>query len=167
MINYIDGDVLEVEPEPGRKSIIAHICNDAGGWGAGFVVAISKKWKEPEEEYRRWYKLNGQSITPFRLGEIQVVQVRKDLAIANMIAQHSYGFKGDTPPIRYDRVRQCLNKLALVANTHEASVLLPRIGCGLAGGTWQVIEGIIKETLIAKNIEVYVYTLPNDNSWNE
>jgi hypothetical protein len=37
---------------------------------------------------------------------------------------------------------------------------MPRIGCGLAGGTWDQIEMIIREELIARNIAVYVYDLP-------
>ena len=34
--------------------IIAHVCNDVGGWGSGFVVARSAKWSKPEAAYRRW-----------------------------------------------------------------------------------------------------------------
>ena len=33
-------------------AIIPHICNDQGGWGRGFVLALSKKWKAPERAYR-------------------------------------------------------------------------------------------------------------------
>jgi hypothetical protein len=36
---------------------------------------------------------------------------------------------------------------------------MPRIGCGLAGGTWDKIEPIIERTLLAKGIEVVVYDL--------
>jgi len=34
---------------------------------------------------------------------------------------------------------------------------MPSIGCGLAGGTWDKIEPLIKSTLTKKNIEVTVY----------
>ncbi|MGH7866045.1 MAG: Appr-1-p processing protein, partial [Candidatus Dormibacteraceae bacterium] len=34
---------------PGPK-IIAHICNDVGGWGKGFVLAVSQRWPEPERD---------------------------------------------------------------------------------------------------------------------
>ena len=37
---------------------------------------------------------------------------------------------------------------------------MPRIGAGLAGGAWTIIEGIIREELSAKNIPVAVYDLP-------
>ena len=31
--------------------IIVHICNDNGKWGSGFVLAISKRWIKPKDEY--------------------------------------------------------------------------------------------------------------------
>lgn len=63
MINYLKGDATN--PEISGNKIIAHICNDVGGWGKGFVVAVSKRWKEPELSYREWYK-SGEN---FNLGD--------------------------------------------------------------------------------------------------
>jgi len=34
---------------------------------------------------------------------------------------------------------------------------MPRIGCGLAGGDWSIIEKIINKVLIDKKINVTVY----------
>lgn len=34
---------------------------------------------------------------------------------------------------------------------------MPRIGCGLAVGKWEIIEPIIRKILIANDIEVYIY----------
>lgn len=48
-INYLKGDATS--PQARGIKIIAHICNDLGGWGKGFVMAISKRWAEPEKAY--------------------------------------------------------------------------------------------------------------------
>lgn len=53
-IIYITGDATS--PAAKGNRIIVHICNDIGGWGKGFVMAISKRWPEPEKMYREWYK---------------------------------------------------------------------------------------------------------------
>jgi O-acetyl-ADP-ribose deacetylase (regulator of RNase III) len=53
-ISYIKGDATN--PAGQGNKIIVHICNDIGGWGKGFVMAISKRWKEPERKYREWFK---------------------------------------------------------------------------------------------------------------
>ena len=39
----------------------------------------------------------------------------------------------------------------------EASVHMPRIGCGLAGGTWARIEPLIERRLISAGTAVTVY----------
>ncbi len=38
----------------------------------------------------------------------------------------------------------------------NAKVQMPRIGCGLAGGFWDEIETIIEDTLLQKEVEVFV-----------
>jgi hypothetical protein len=54
-VNYIVGDATN--PQTKGNKIIVHVCNDIGGWGKGFVLAISKRWKQPEQQYRAWFKL--------------------------------------------------------------------------------------------------------------
>lgn len=153
-IMYIKGDATS--PIAPKNKVITHICNDIGGWGKGFVLALSKKWKIAEEAYRQWYR----SQEGFSLGAVQFVKVADDIYVANMIGQQGiYKDSKGLPPIRYEAVRQCLKEVALFATKHEASVHMPRIGCGLAGGKWELIEEIIKEELIAKGIAVTVYDL--------
>ncbi len=152
-ITYVDGDATAPRGEGPR--IICHICNDIGGWGRGFVTAISKRWQEPETQYRHWHS-QGES-GEFSLGEIQVVEVEPTLSVANMIAQHGIRSKGGVPPIRYDSLEQCLAKLAKHAAAAGASVHMPRIGCGLAGGTWPEVEAIVKSTLGQASVPVTVY----------
>ena len=45
-IQYLKGDATA--PKTHGKKIIVHVCNDIGKWGKGFVLAISKRWKEPQ-----------------------------------------------------------------------------------------------------------------------
>ncbi|WP_336689712.1 MULTISPECIES: macro domain-containing protein [unclassified Chryseobacterium] len=151
-ILYLKGDATNPQAE-GNK-IIAHICNDIGGWGKGFVLAISNRWKKPENEYRKWF----QDAENFNLGEIQTVQVQENVWVCNMIGQHKIktNLKGISP-IRYEAVEKCLEKLSEEAKKLNAGVHMPRIGCGLAGGKWEEIEPIIERTLLKNNVEVFVY----------
>lgn len=137
------------------NKIIAHICNDIGAWGKGFVLAVSKRWSEPEKEYKKWYK-NGAS---FELGEVQFVQVSGDIYVANMIGQRDIRRSKSGPPIRYEAVDKCLEKVGDKAIELVASIHMPRIGCGLAGGKWEEIEKLINKNLGSKGIAVYVYDI--------
>src|SRR5579871_1164020 len=80
-IRYTTGDATCPISE-GNK-IIAHVCNDIGGWGKGFVNALSAKWNEPEKKYRAWHR----SKQNFELGQVQFVRVENNIWVANMIGQ--------------------------------------------------------------------------------
>jgi len=152
-INYVIGDATCPESDS-DIIIIAHICNDVGAWGKGFVLAISKKWKEPELCFRN-DEING-------LGDIDLIEVEPNLFVCNMIAQHGISAINNIPPIRYDALRICLIKLRkyiLERSFYSYSVNMPKIGSGLAGGDWNIIEKIIIEELCIYNIEVNIYTL--------
>ena len=151
-ITYLKGDATN--PVAVGNKIIVHVCNDIGGWGKGFVMAISKRWKEPEKKYREWFKAK----IDFSLGEVQFVKVEDDLWIANLIGQHKINRdENGNAPIRYDAISKGLEKVAQFALENSATVHMPRIGCGLAGGTWDKIEPLIKMALAEKNIQVTVY----------
>jgi O-acetyl-ADP-ribose deacetylase (regulator of RNase III) len=150
------GDATAPDAEGNR--VIAHICNDVGGWGAGFVLAISRRWREPEADYRAWYA--GRATNDFGLGATRLVRVGPDLWVANLVAQRGIHVQAGVPPIRYDAVETCLTALATLATGLTASVHMPRIGCGLAGGRWEEIEPRIERCLVRAGVAVTVYDLP-------
>ena len=152
-LEYVRGDATA--PVGDGNRIIAHICNDAGGWGKGFVVAISKRWPEPERAYRQWHREREKN--DFALGALQLVGVSPNTWVANMVAQHGVRTSSDGPPIRYEAVEACLGKLSAEALALKASVHMPRIGCGLAGGKWERIELLIRASLCASGVLVHVY----------
>ena len=154
-IRYVKGDATQ--PQAKGNKVIAHVCNDLGGWGKGFVLAVSKRWPEPEAAYRAWHR--DRSKNDFGLGAIQLVPVEPYVWVANMVAQRGMKTGSNGPPIRYDAVRACLRRLAEEAKGLGASVHMPRIGCGLAGGRWEEIEPTILDELVSKGVEVTLYDL--------
>ena len=53
-ILYIKGDATA--PIGSGVKVITHICNDIGGWGKGFVLALSKKWKMSRFSFNSLFK---------------------------------------------------------------------------------------------------------------
>ena len=102
---------------------------------------------------------------------VQFVNVEPDLYVANMIAQKGYGKnnrnmhrtdEADTSiPLQYDYLYECLVGVATQAKGYGASVHMPRIGCGLAGGTWDKVEPLVLQALAG--IPVFVYDYPNSH----
>ena len=154
-IEYLIGDATA--PRGDGLKIIAHVCNDIGGWGRGFVLAISRRWSEPEAAYRRWYE--ARDGNDFGLGALQLVPVGDETWIANLIGQRGIHAGPDGPPVRYEAIEEALLKVADEAHAMGASVHMPRIGSGLAGGDWDLIESIIERTLVGSGIDTFVYDL--------
>jgi O-acetyl-ADP-ribose deacetylase (regulator of RNase III) len=107
-LQFIQGDATA--PQAKGNRIIAHICNNLGGWGKGFVLAISARWPQPEEEYRRWHR--SRADNDFALGAVQFVQVTPYIWVANMIAQQGMKTGSKGSPIRYEALELCLKQVA-------------------------------------------------------
>lgn len=147
MIQYIKGDATQPQGE-GMK-VICHITNDIGAWGAGFVLAISRRWRKPESIYRREY--------PRELGQVQFIRVEDDITVANMCAQRGIRSCGGIPPFRSVALVMCLDKVVEYCLLHKASMHGPRFGAGLSGGSWPDIEKLIEEHVCSKGIAVTIY----------
>lgn len=167
-VRYLIGDATRPIPRP---AIVAHVCNDAGGWGRGFVLAVSRQWpgpSGPESAYRAWCARGGrlrskssgsgpEETGSFGLGQSQLVNVGPGLFVLNMVAQHGLASAGGLPPIRYDALALCLRQADAFAKKLGASLHMPRIGCGLAGGSWKVVGGLVGRLT---SVPVSVYDLP-------
>ncbi|UXY31182.1 macro domain-containing protein [Streptomyces sp. HUAS TT20] len=152
-ITYVRGDATV--PSVKGVKVIAHVCNDIGGWGKGFVLALSRRWPEPEAEYRAWHR--HRASNDFGLGAIQLVRAERYVWVANMIGQRGTRTGSKGVPVRYEAIDTALARLADEVIELGASVHMPRIGCGLAGGKWSRIEPLIMERLVRRGIAVTVY----------
>lgn len=157
-LHYLIGDATD--PEGLGTKLIFHICNSVGAWGAGFVVPLGTRWPRAKQMYKEWYAGERPSSPPFALGEVQFVEVGKDIWVANAVAQEGIRSRDSGPPIRYEALRKALRTAAKWAEEHHATVHMPNlIGCGLAGGNRAVVTKIIEEELVDKGIEVMIYSL--------
>ena len=145
-IKYERGDVFA---SPYR--FILHGCNAQGVMGAGFALQVKKQYPFAYKEYMSIYKEKGLS-----LGETQFVKCR-DRTIINSVTQHHYGRTQGVRYVSYDAIAM---SLAMVEETlYGETVAMPKIGAGLAGGDWNVIESIIESEL--KTVQPIVFTLDN------
>lgn len=155
-ITYLVGSALE-PVGPGQK-IIAHCVSDNGrSFGKGFALSLARKWPDSRTAYKTAYRDGS-----LRLGENVVtggVLGPDRPEIISMVAQRGLG----PTSLRLPELFGCLFDLAAWAIQLNASVHMPRIGCGLAGGKWEDVEPLIIETFhlpLASLAKVYVYDLP-------
>jgi len=159
-IRYIIGDASD-PPTTDAPALLMHICNAAGGWGRGFTGALSRRFPEPEQAYRAWFRDHELDAVEFALGQTQFVRVGPHLVVANMLAQTTFRpLPGKVSKLALPALGRCLTRVAEVATGMGASVHAPRIGCGLAGGTWDPIERLIEQHLLTRGVAVTIYDLP-------
>ena len=156
IIKYLKGDATQ---PVGNQGIISHISNDVGGWGSGFVTALSKKWSQPEAEYHRIAPKNRQ------VGNVQFVVVDDNLIVANMIAQNGLRFNDfGVPAVNYAAIQVCMEKVCKMADSMNVDVHAPRFGAGLSGGSWDIVEFVLLKVLRNYSCDIYVYDFDgNDN----
>ena len=128
------------------RGIILHQVNCQGAMGSGVALAIRNKWPKVYEKYREHYK-------KAKLGMIQIIHIDYNLLIVNLFAQDRYG--RDKCHTDYDALSDCLKK---VSNWHlnnhtDLHIYIPyKMGCGNAGGNWDIVYSIIKENLTSFKI---------------
>ena len=155
-IKYVRGDATKPF-DIGGERIIAHVVNDKTvNWGGPFALAVRRKWSLAQTAFQEWATRAGN----LSIGNVHFVEVENGLTIATMIAQKGYG-ESNKPRIRYNFLKKCLDKVADFATDREASVHMPRIGSGQAGGNWEIISELVEDSLCDREIVIYVYTLPN------
>lgn len=147
-IVYLKGDVTQAPQE-----MIAHGCNALGVMGSGVAYAIRKNFPEAYSEYVAAHK-----DLPLQVGEVIYVESNNRI-IANMITQQNVATYPGEVVVSYEGIRAALEDLndkAVTLGIKE--VAMPKIGAGLGGGDWSIIEQIIEET--SEDYTPYVYEFP-------
>jgi O-acetyl-ADP-ribose deacetylase (regulator of RNase III) len=153
---YVHGDAAEPRGEGTR--IIAHVVNDkTANWGGhGFAPHLRSRFPQAQDDFRVWAHERG----GLDLGEIHLTEVDAGLFVCSMVAQRGYARSAPKIPLRYGALDQCLVALGRQARDHEASVHMPMIGAGQAGGDWGVIRELIGARLLGEATSVLIYLLP-------
>lgn len=168
-LNYLRGDATK--PIGTGKKLVLHIVNDENAWGSGFVLALNKAFgtdaDSPVAQYHGWYTNAGvprNATGPFKLGQVQFVDVDDDMIVVNMIAQSTPGGYMGFPPIRYQSLEECLLRIKARVLTYQkkgGKITLGgcRFGSGLAGGDWSEIETIIHSVFDDVDVEFNIYDI--------
>ncbi len=153
-IHMVRGDALL--PRGSGERILAHIVNDqTPNWGAGFGRALQTKWPLAHRGFRNFFE---QARGP-KLGRTYLSRVTEDTLAFQMICQRGYGPSAG-PRLKYGFLQKCLEQLRDAAIQNNATVHMPKIGTGEAGGSWGMVSNLIAEELCAKGVPVTVYELP-------
>lgn len=152
-MKYIDGNLITLAKN-GEFDFITHGCNCFSRMGRGIAPQMAQHFgcdKFPMELITTniHLKLGNIDWQTFNYGN-------HDLVVANSYTQYhwgdpsKYGF-----PFDYDAFVMCMRKINFQFSGYKVG--LPRIGAGLAGGNWGIIEKIINEELFNCAVTIVNY----------
>lgn len=153
MISYTKGDLIKEV----KQGVILHQTNCFGVMGAGFALQLKNEYPRNYDVYRSHCNYPGQEPEDLLGTTLCTAFNNHDrLIIINAFGQVGTGGRKATS---YDALDQIFFDLYKSENkSYNDHIHMPKIGSGLGGGNWQVIESIIKNYL-PENKKVTVWEL--------
>lgn len=148
MITYHNGDILK-----SGADYICHQVNCKGVMGAGLALQIRQLYPKLYEEYKNLCSILGINLfgktstyIDYNLKSKNYLTTR----IINMFAQD--GYRKDKVQTNYEAFESCVREVIELADGNNYDIFYSpviafpyKIGCGLAGGDWNIVEDIIKK----------------------
>jgi O-acetyl-ADP-ribose deacetylase (regulator of RNase III) len=150
MIKIVEGDIFNSP----TNSIICHQVNCKGVMGNGIAKTIKNKYPSVYLQYKNFcigiYK-------KYLLGMGYLTMDHKTgRIIANLFGQYSYGSGLQTD---YKALESAFEDVRNFIDVHALPVAIPfGIGCGLAGGNWEIVYNII-EKVFGYDYDITIYKL--------
>jgi O-acetyl-ADP-ribose deacetylase (regulator of RNase III) len=154
-ITYKKGDVLQAFKN-GEVDVVIHQTNCMGVMGSGIARQIKEQFPEAYRAYKNDEYMRGLKLGNFSYAWIETSSRPLVLGIIiNLNGQNEYN----------DRTKCNTNYAALGKGLFDVEqqlkkhlvVAMPKIGAGLGGGDWKIIEAIIESVFYDR--EVFVYEL--------
>lgn len=145
-IVYKTGDLFKSD-----EKVLAHGCNCVGGFGSGIAKLMDMNYPETKKHYYKKFYGEG-----WKLGDIQIVEIPNQKYVINCATQYKYAPR-NVCHADYPAIKETMEKVYHFVKQNNYTVAIPKIGAGLAGGDWTIIEKIINEVFVDYDIVVYVY----------
>lgn len=158
-IKTIIGDILSPNTDENKPVMVCHQVNCKGKMGAGLALQVKRKYPWIYKHYQDKCELIANGIGG--VGDVQMFSciTESGYLLANIFGQEGYG--RNRRYTDYDALRQAFQHIAFFYPTY--TVRIPYLmGCGLAGGDWNIVSKIINEELVEGGIEVEIWKLPEN-----
>jgi len=162
MLKYKVGNLITAA-QTGEISVLCHQANCFHAMAAGIAPQIAKAFPEAEEADFATIKGDKFKLGHNSFASATITKKRwwwrntsEHLLLVNMYGQ--YGTGGVATD--YKALRSCINSLAEDLSwtiwSGGMKIGMPKIGCGLGGGDWSIVEKIIEEELHGFDVTIYV-----------
>ena len=147
MVRTVDGDILDA-----KETYIVHQVNCAGAMGRGLALMIRNRYPEV---FRRYQQYCADHHAKALFGRVLLIPTEDGKVICNVFGQNGYGMTKQQTD--YASLSKAFMSLAKIVPQNEAIAIPYGMGCGLGGGNWKIVEGMIREVFAKRQIVLYRY----------
>ncbi len=153
MIHHVTGDLLA---NAHGAEALAHGVNCLGLMGAGVAKELRARYPAMFRAYR------AKCLGGMALGQVFVWGSKPDPIIFNLATQERVGRGVQASALAIGAALASTRRILNASGI--ASLAMPRIGCGLGGLSWLVVEPLVVEAFGDWPGQVYVHTLPGEGN---
>ena len=138
------GDLVKQADE---FDVVIHGCNCMNTMGGGIAVALRVAYPGIYDADTIAYKAG-----KVRLGNMSIhFEPSINTTFVNCYTQHDFkGRKTGKRDVDYFAIKECMQKVK--KRFSGMKIGIPLIGCGLAGGDWNLVSTIIDEELLGEDV---------------
>ena len=138
-----------------KEDILIHGCNCFNQWGAGVARNMRGMYPEAWKKDQQTLWGNKNKLGSFTFWSGKHYYYDQDIIVINLYSQYKYGHTEVYAD--YDAIRKGLT--AIEFTFRGKTFAMPKIGCGLAHGDWEIVSRIIEEVFKDYEDKVKVYYL--------
>ena len=170
-MKIVQGNLIDLANQ-GHFDVITHGCNCFCTMGAGIAVPMKENFgcdvfPMEHPNYKGdinklgtidYLTINLVLNKPIKIGNLNLLAPDFGgfpLVVVNSYTQYRYGSNhpdGERKPVDYDAITLCMKKINHIFK--GKSIGLPKIGCGLARGDWNVVRQIIEREVFDMDVTV-------------
>lgn len=158
-LTFVTADLLT---DIGEGPIIfAHVVSDSvRGWSRfGVAGSLGKAFPDFAGAYRAWTLSDSAHLTLGNVHFVERVIQGRSVTVASIVAQAGFG-RASHDRLQYDALDTAFQKICQEAKKQSATVHVPRLGAGQAGGRWDRVEDLLLADLTRHEVQVVVHTPP-------
>ena len=151
-MKIVTGNLLKLAHND-ELDVLIHGCNCFNTMGAGIAKQIKTKYPRAYDEDSLTIRGDKRKLG-YYTAVIEQNKNNRTFIIVNGYTQYYYGNKHGIP-VDYNAIKELFKRIKV--RFTGLRIAYPKIGCGLAGGDWNIVSNIIDTELQGENHFCVVY----------